>query len=514
MSHRNKFNETFLWIIYSSNSHEDSLEILNGVRMQWDSEVFLAARDLGENADGAVKVSEVYRVKFDDLHPICIFHIPPGLTAHDMLTNLVDSSVSASAIQYTLLTGIAKRVNATLILRRTTSWSQVAVGPNDTWVGTIAILNASLADVSVTPLKITQGRLAVVKPTPFTWQPQYGFVFRHPRAVSVRAVYLQPFDNTLWLCTLCLLIILWISLVVSLKLTTESGSSTIAFAFLGIFGAFFQQGLEARIPTTSARILFALCLVFSFLCYQYYSTFIVASLITDPPKTIRTVEHLAASKLRIGAIDAPYNDDLFNSSNEAVKKIYAERVKKQNNFFEPSKGVKMIKEGGFAFHFDVESIYEEVVKTFTESEICDLQVSAFSFFIGYTNRSYEKQITFLRVIDTCAFVRKTSPYHQLISVLTMKLIEGGVVQNERIKWFASRPKCYSSRVDVVPVDIEQVITPIIIILFALVVSVLILTAEIYTKRRTMREKSHRKSVSQFNAHQERKIKKNKKLSHK
>lgn len=298
-----------------------------------------------------------------------------------MLTNLLDSSVSASAIQYTLLTGIAKRVNATLVLRRTTSWSQVAVGPNDTWVGTIAILNASLADVSVTPLKITQGRLAVVKPTPFTWQPQYGFVFRHPRAVSVRAVYLQPFDNTLWLCTLCLLIILWISLVISLRVTTEAGSSAIGFAFLGIFGAFFQQGLEARIPTTSARILFALCLIFSFLCYQYYSTFIVASLITDPPKTIRTVEHLAASKLRIGAIDAPYNDDLFNSSNEAVKKIYTDRVKKQNNFFEPSKGVKMIKEGGFAFHFDVESIYEEVVKTFTESEICDLQVSTFSFYL-------------------------------------------------------------------------------------------------------------------------------------
>lgn len=72
MSHRNKFNETFLWIIYTSVSHEDSLEILNGVKMQWDSEVFLAARDLGESADGVVKVSEVYRVKFDDFHPICV----------------------------------------------------------------------------------------------------------------------------------------------------------------------------------------------------------------------------------------------------------------------------------------------------------------------------------------------------------------------------------------------------------------------------------------------------------
>ncbi|GAB0088442.1 hypothetical protein DMENIID0001_028590 [Sergentomyia squamirostris] len=513
MSMRNKFNETFTWLIISSTSEEESLKKLEDLDLRWDSEIFLITQESDD--EKLIRVTEVYGIKraqdsllltnfvgfWDgdnfsistefrryskiqrrlDLKgaeiygAVSIFHVRPGLTALQMLERHVDSAVSAGAMEYALLSAIFKRANATLIVRRTSSWSQFSVSGNERWVGTIAMLNNSLADVSISPLGTTISRTPYVWTTPYTWNPQFGFVFRHPKSVSLREAYLQPFDNILWICTCCLLVILSICFVIILKFHREAERSTTAFAFLGIFGTFFQQSISEEIHSISGRILLITGLVFSFICYQFYSSFIVASLITDPPMTIKSPEDIVNSKLRIGAIQATYNDGLFNVSNPAVRKIYADRIKKPGNYFSADKGVEMIKAGGFAFAYDVFGIYEKVVGSFTEDEICDLQ-----------------QVTFLKAIPSSALVRKTSPYRELINTLTRRLIEAGVVQHEHNEWFVPRPKCYSSRVTVIPVDVEHVVTPIVIMLTASALSLLLLIAEIWTKRR--HSTTHNKSV--------------------
>ncbi|GAB0088441.1 hypothetical protein DMENIID0001_028580 [Sergentomyia squamirostris] len=519
MSTRNKFNETFTWLIISFTSEEESLKKLEDLDLRWDSEIFLVTRESDD--EKLIRVTEVYGIKRaqDSLlltnlvgfwngenfristefqryskiqrrldlkgaeiyGALLVKHIPPGFTVLETLQQHIDPTLTASAMEHALLSAIFKRANATLIIRRTSTWSQLSVTVNESWVGVIGMLNNNLADLSITLLSNSAARFPYVWPTAHSWTPQFGFVFRHPRSVSVREAYLQPFDNILWICTCCLLVILSICFVIILKFHREAERSTTAFAFLGIFGTFFQQSISKEIHSISGRILLITGLVFSFLCYQFYSSFIVASLITDPPKTIRTVEDLANSKLRIGAIDFISNDGLFNVSNPAVRTIYAERVKKPRNFFSVEKGVEMIKAGGFAYHYDVLGIYEKMVGIFTEDEICDLQ-----------------EVTFLRVIPASAFVRKTSPYRELINVLTRRLTEAGVVQHEQSKWFVSKPKCYSSRVSVTPVDVEHVFTPLVTILIVSVLSLFILIAEIWTKRRNVfKRRFLKKSVLQM-----------------
>ncbi|XP_059620332.1 ionotropic receptor 75a-like [Phlebotomus argentipes] len=501
MSEKNKFNETFVWILYSSATLEENLNLLATVKMQWDSEVFLLSGEFEENPS-LLRVSELYRVKFDPLYPISVnlvgfwdgklFNVSQdfrkntklrrrldlkgaeiygavsikrvclGLTAFEMLQTRVDSSTASSAFQFALLQDIMRRANATFVVRRTSSWSKFHKEANESWDGPMAMLSTSLADLSITPLTLTLDRIPYVYATPITWQPQFGFVFRHPRSASVRDLVLQPFSDILWVCTIAMLTLLWGAFIASLKLN-YSGDS-LGVAFLGIFGTFFQQSFSVNLRMTSARILLVLALIFSFISYQFYTTFIVASLITEAPKTIRTVEDIAASKLRLGANDIEYNEDLFNYT-QLTRKLYRERIKTPGQFFSPRRGIQLIKKGGFAFHFDVESTYEGIVQTFSEDEICDLQ-----------------EVKFLPVISTSALVRKTSPFRELINVLTRRLTEVGVVQQEHSKWFASRPKCVS-RVTVIPVDLEHVFTPIMIIVVASVTSVIILAVEIYTKRR-------------------------------
>lgn len=82
---------------------------------------------------------------------------------------------------------------------------------------------------------------------------------------------------------------------------------------LGVYvlGILCQQASVPAFRLNSSRALITLLLLFTFLIYQYYCTFIVASLITDPPKTIKSVTDLIDSGLEIGSADEIYTKSLF-----------------------------------------------------------------------------------------------------------------------------------------------------------------------------------------------------------
>uniref|UniRef100_A0A3F2ZDE5 Ionotropic glutamate receptor C-terminal domain-containing protein n=1 Tax=Lutzomyia longipalpis TaxID=7200 RepID=A0A3F2ZDE5_LUTLO len=272
---------------------------------------------------------------------VSIVSIHSGYTVMDMLQKRIDTTTAGSAFQYSILQTIVDRINATLVLRRISTWSQFSRLPNESLSGTIGLLNSSLADVSVTPLSITADRLPYATPTATTWRAQFGFVFRHPKSTSLRAIYLQPFTNILWIATLIILVLYWMVFIVALRYYNDPEGAP-GSAFLGIFGAFLQQGYSEKLLPFSGRILLVFGFIFSLVCYQFYSTFIVGSLIVDSPKNIRTIHDLAASKLLIGANPVPYNDYLFNSTSKILSSLYADRIKKPGNFFPPDIGIQMI----------------------------------------------------------------------------------------------------------------------------------------------------------------------------
>lgn len=81
--------------------------------------------------------------------------------------------------------------------------------------------------------------------------------------------------------------------------------------FLNIFGLFCQQNSVPFHERNSTRIVVSFTIFFSFIFYQYYSTYIVASLITESPKSIKTLDDLLNSNLELGTTKAAYNRDLF-----------------------------------------------------------------------------------------------------------------------------------------------------------------------------------------------------------
>lgn len=99
-------------------------------------------------------------------------------------------------------------------------------------------------------------------------------------------------------------------------------------------------------------------LLFSILLFQFYSSFIVGSLLTASPKTIRTIQQLLDSRLECGIDEVSYIRDIFNHAIDPIAiKLYNTKILAKNNIYNLEKGLELIKRGGFAFHTDISSTY-------------------------------------------------------------------------------------------------------------------------------------------------------------
>src|SRR5690349_14927920 len=142
-------------------------------------------------------------------------------------------------------------------------------------------------------------------------------------------------------------------------------------AFVLTLGVFCQQGF-AEIPRKlSTRLFLFTTIVCSLIIYQFYSSFIVSSLLTESPKTINTIRKLIDSRLHVGIEEQNYNYDFFDKTNDKVAlELFKKKIEKQKNFFDIDEGVKRMHKGGFAFQVDTSNAYRLISDTFTEEEIC------------------------------------------------------------------------------------------------------------------------------------------------
>lgn len=145
--------------------------------------------------------------------------------------------------------------------------------------------------------------------------------------------------------------------------------------------------------------------------------------------------------------------------------IYNEMIEKKGNRFEVDEGVRRIKQGKTAFHHDAESMYGEIAKSFTDHEICDLST-----------------VSFFRPFPCGMQVAKRSAYRELFFSGLQPIIESGIADMERLKFFTTKPKCVKSEVEVVPVEMETVVVPIMVIGVGFVASVIVLAVEVAFKR--------------------------------
>lgn len=307
--------------------------------------------------------------------------------------------------------------------------------------GIMELFSKNQIEFSISPIRTSPERLNLVDFSVTTWITTPTITFRHPKN-SLRNAFLQPLSPWVW--NLILIIIFVATILITLTMRSIKGSKnlTLIRAFMTSVGVMCQQGFIENFNRLSTRIVLLVLIFFSQIIYQFYSSFIVGSLLTMPPKTINNLRQLIDSNLQVGIEDLTYNTDFFQTSNERLTlELYNKKVhngKSGGNFYSLEDGITLMKKGRFAYHFDTSYGYKIIVETFSNDEICELH-----------------QMLLFPQIPLSVSVIKRSPFKELIMVEMLRFSENGILNYYNSKWQTKKPKCESSVTKIKAVDLDD-----------------------------------------------------------
>lgn len=201
------------------------------------------------------------------------------------------------------------------------------------------------------------------------------FIFRHPKSVDVATVFLSPFESIVWIAMIGLGLLSAYLLRITFSVENKqieksineesySNSLLMVFGFIfqqckifyvvikgrdNIFTNYFLTGYSGNPWLTSSRILTISVLVFSVLVFQFYSSFIVGSLLTEAPKNIKTVKQLLNSPFEFGVDVVPYVIDNFHiAKEESTVQLYNKIMINPETALMPlHTGLLLLKQGKF-----------------------------------------------------------------------------------------------------------------------------------------------------------------------
>lgn len=325
------------------------------------------------------------------------------------------------------------------------------------------MIQNDIADISLAALQIRQDRLEFMEFTVYTWKLEAVIMFRHPKT-GLRNVFLEPLDVFVWLLTFSVIIFSSSLIFFSMKFqkSDEKKIFSPTRAWILSVAILCQQGFIENFSKFSTRIILFSTIMFTMIVYQFYSSFIVGSLLTAPPKTINTLRDLINSDLEVGVEDVTYNNEFFEklATGDALE-LYRKKIEKKNNYYKVTDGIRQMQKGGFAFQIDCAYAYTSIKQQFTDEEMAELHTV-----VLFPSR---------QLFPTVA---KQSPIKEFITVGLMRLWETGIISYQLSKWRAPKPKQQSSITTVKAVDIEQMSTVFMFLFVAMVFSFLILFGEI------------------------------------
>jgi glutamate receptor, ionotropic, invertebrate len=279
-----------------------------------------------------------------------------------------------------------------------------------------------------------------------------------------------------------ILIVLFVAAVlitVSVKLHSDQ-KITFIRALITTIAIFCQQGFIESFRKTSTRILLLTTILFSLIIYQFYSSYIVSSLLTEPPKTIKTLRQLIDSNMEYGVENIAYQIDFYSNYHDPIiRELYEKKIRKKNNFMNVDEGLKLLKKGRFAFSVDTSYAYLILKEVLTDEENCELQEIKVDALIPK------------RTLHT-GFLKR-SPLRELLVVGTQRLIEHGIVDYYTKKWSVKKPACVRSETKTKNVSMEAASVIFILLTTAVIASFLILIGEIVHFRCSMKCKKGKRS---------------------
>lgn len=250
--------------------------------------------------------------------------------------------------------------NFNIFLQRANTWGDLK---NGRWQGAIGMINRQDVDICQSGLRWKNEHYKAFEATTNSYASRIKFIFRHPKLVDSTTVFTEPFDEMVWIYILivCIASSVFLRHIFTAenhqKVKVYFGNQSInddswSNSLLLVFGIIFQQGYSLEPLMMSSRILTLTILVFSVLISQFYSAFIVGTLLTEAPKSIKTMKQLMHSKIKIGIDDVPYIIENIEQFNEkSTVKLYEQIMKtKDKSFMDLNDGLDLMKRGGFALH--------------------------------------------------------------------------------------------------------------------------------------------------------------------
>ncbi len=258
--------------------------------------------------------------------------------------------------------------------------------------------------------------------------------------------------------------------------------------------------------------------MFSILIFQFYSSFIVGSLLTESPKYIKTVKQLLNSPFEFGIDTVHYVHDNFHDSNEeSTVKLYNKIMKNPKKPLIPLEtGLNLLKNGGFVFLTDASyaylrskgwddlKYYDSVGSNWIKLQTCwPIQRSAIyktfffilqkcqSLFLFPINHRLGNLLKLGKQTTNSAISQflKLTFYFSVESI--RKFSEHGILSYYQKVWLGVRPKCEVSELIVAPVDLAHFSSALYVLAAGMLLSTIVLALEVisdYCRKRAMKSK--------------------------
>ncbi|XP_045473926.1 uncharacterized protein LOC123680189 [Harmonia axyridis] len=393
------------------------------------------------------------------------------ITHNGSLNHLTDKREkhidSIAKVNYVLVKHLYDFVNATMYYTVESTWGYK--NNQSEWSGMIGELTKNKADIGGTALFITADRVAIIDYIAMTTKTRSKFVFREPKLSYVTNVFVLPFDRKVWISTIALVILTGFTLLVIVKWEKrrkeyESNGQNVhldledSFADIAVltFGAFCQQGASAIPYSLPGRITTIFLFISLMFLYTSYSANIVA-LLQSSSKSIQTLEDLLKSRLEVGVDDTVFNHFYFPNATEPIRKaLYQKKVVPPGQpprFYPILEGVKIMRQGLFAFHMETGPGYKIVGELFEEGEKCSLQ-----------------EIQFLQVPDPWLAIQKNSSFKESLKIGLFLIRESGLQNREIDAIYTKKPVCANRGNTFISVGIVDCYAPAVVLAGGVIIS--------------------------------------------
>nr|QKN21170.1 ionotropic receptor [Zeugodacus cucurbitae] len=351
-------------------------------------------------------------------------------------------------------------------------------GINETYGGSIGDLISCEADFLSTPFLSTAARVKYVSPLLETGGFSSICIFRTPRSSSMKGeAFVQPFDGSVWLVFVILLIVvaifLWYTFILEMRNCRTYLPYTPSLLSTGLlaFGSACYQGSHIVPSSVGGRLAYLSLYLATFIVYNYYTSILLSTLLGTPPKSdIKTLGQLADSSLTVSLEPLPYNYVYLNASQlPDVRRFVSRKIESRKN---PQKVWIPVKEGvlrvrdepGFVYVLETSYAYPFLERNFLPHQICDL---------NEVNLRPDKSLF--------TQLHKNSSYRELTRIRGIRMLETGVFRKHRRYWVRNKLNCVPSNY-LFAVGMEYTAPLFLMLAFSYILCLLLLGLELLIKR--------------------------------